>query len=109
MSSEVVIINGKEIEVKEKKIKELKILAKEITKDVKTDELFKGDTPAEMINNGIELIKNKLTVIFPGIIADDIEESTVSEIKELINTFIKVNFGEVEGLKNVFSLLLRLV
>ena len=102
MRTKIVKINNKDICISEKKIKELKELSKEInldfnelvgteTKDKKTD---------DVVGVVFDKIIGKLTIIFPTLTNEDIEEAYMSEIEELIGGFIEVNFT---GMKKVFG------
>jgi hypothetical protein len=96
---------GKQITVREKKIKELQELLPQLGIDfekiskTETSEIF------AMANNIPSLLKDKLTVIFPEITESDIQEAYPSEIEDLISVFIETNFT---GVKKVASPLLTL-
>ena len=96
MRTKIVEVAGKQITIRERKIKELdnlmdklnfdKILAANNFKDVKG--AFTG------------ILKEKLPAIFPEIKEDDINEAYPSEIEELVGGFIEVNFT---GMKKVIT------
>jgi hypothetical protein len=103
MRSKTVQFAGKDITVREYKIKELKELADKIGTNF--DGLIKANDFSDVKNAITEVLEEKLPVIFPGIKKDDIDEAYVSEIEELIQAFVDVNFF---GIKKVITPLLKL-
>lgn len=94
---------GKDITIREYKIKELNELVDKIGTGF--DSLVKANEFADAKNAIIDILKDKLTIIFPTITKEDIDEAYPSEIEELIGGFIDVNFT---GLKKVVLPLLKL-
>ena len=103
MRVETVKFAGKDITIREQKIKELTKLYDELGSNV--DEIFKANTAGDVKNSAISILQDKLPVIFPGITREDVEEAYPSEIEELIGGFIDVNFT---GLKKVIMPMLKL-
>lgn len=104
MRTKTVKIAEKEVIVREKKIKELKDLL-ENNKNIFED-LLKSNSVEDGLNAINALLFDKIKEIFPTITDDDIEEAVPSEVEELINAFIDVNFT---GVKKVATLLMKLV
>ena len=94
MRNKVVKFGNKEILVVEKKIKELKQLAKDIS--VSFNDLLKIDldnrTTDDIFNIIFEQLEDKITIIFPQLTVEDIENAYISEVEELLVAFIEVNF-----------------
>ena len=104
MRNKVVKFGNKEILVVEKKIKELKQLAKDIS--VSFNDLLKIDldnrTTDDIFNIIFEQLEDKITIIFPQLTVEDIENAYISE---LLVAFIEVNFI---GAKKVISQVMKL-
>lgn len=107
MRNKVVKFGNKEILVVEKKIKELKQLAKDIS--VSFNDLLKIDldnrTTDDIFNIIFEQLEDKITIIFPPLTVEDIENAYISEVEELLVAFIEVNFI---GAKKVISQVMKL-
>ena len=107
MRNKVVKFGNKEILVVEKKIKELKQLAKDIS--VSFNDLLKIDldnrTTDYIFNIIFEQLEDKITIIFPQLTVEDIENAYISEVEELLVAFIEVNFI---GAKKVISQVMKL-
>ena len=107
MRNKVVKFGNKEILVVEKKIKELKQLAKDIS--VSFNDLLKIDldnrTTDDIFNVIFEQLEDKITIIFPQLTVEDIENAYISEVEELLVAFIEVNFI---GAKKVISQVMKL-
>ena len=107
MRNKVVKFGNKEILVVEKKIKELKQLAKDIS--VSFNDLLKIDldnrTTDDIFNIIFEQLEYKITIIFPQLTVEDIENAYISEVEELLVAFIEVNFI---GAKKVISQVMKL-
>jgi hypothetical protein len=96
-----VTLGKKKITVKESSIRELRndILPKltgikdGIGTDTQMTDLF-------------SIFTDKVTEIFPDITADDIDDAFPSEIEELVQAFIDVNFG---GLKKILPLAISFI
>lgn len=107
MRSKVVNIAGKNILIEEKRIKELKALVKQFGPEI--NELWNKDIDFkkdESIDEIFSLVEGKITLLFDDLKEDDLENAYMSEIEELIKTFIEVNFT---GAKKAFSILLTQV
>ena len=63
-------------------------------------------TTDEVFNVLVDMLEDKLTVIFPQLTIEDIDNAYISEIEELIAAFIEVNFT---GAKKVMSPLMMSV
>ena len=107
MRNRVVKVGEKEILVIEKRIKELKQLSKDIS--VSFNDLLKinldNKTTDEVFNIIFEQLEDKITIIFPQLTLEDIENAYMSEIEELLIAFIEVNFI---GAKKVISQVMKL-
>ena len=107
MRNKVVKFGNKEILVVEKKIKEFKQLAKDIS--VGFNDLLKIDldnrTTDDIFNIIFEQLEDKITIIFPQLTVEDIENAYISEVEELLVAFIEVNFI---GAKKVISQVMKL-
>ena len=107
MRNRVVKVGEKEILVIEKRIKELKQLSKDIS--VSFNDLLKTNldnkTTEEVFNIIFEQLEDKITIIFPQLTLEDIENAYMSEIEELLIAFIEVNFI---GAKKVISQVMKL-
>ncbi len=103
MRSKSVKFAGKEIIVRELRIRELKDLADKVGTDF--DGIIKADGFSDVKSAITGILEEKLPVIFPGIKKDDIDEAYVSEVEELITAFVDVNFF---GIKKVVTPLLKL-
>ena len=89
------------------KIKELKQLAKDIS--LSFNDLLKTDldnrTTDDIFNIIFEQLEDKITIIFPQLTVEDIENAYISEVEELLKAFIEVNFI---GAKKVISQVMKL-
>lgn len=107
MRNKIVKVNDKDIFVNEKRIKELKQLSKDLS--VSLDEFIKlevdNKTTDDVFNIVFDLLEDKLTIVFPQLTKEDIEEAYVSELEELILAFLDVNFI---GAKKVISQVMKL-
>ena len=93
MRSKVVNIAGKNVLIEEKRIKDLKRLIKDFSPELK--ELWNKNIDinnADSIDDIFSIIEEKITLIFKDLTADDIENAYMSELEELFNTFMDVNF-----------------
>ena len=102
MRNKVVIVGEKEVIIAEKRIKEFRELSSKISmsfNDILSMELD-NKTTDEVFNVVVDMLEDKLTVIFPQLTTDDIDNAYMSEIEELIAAFIEVNFT---GAKKVMS------
>ena len=104
MRNKVVKFGNKEILVVEKKIKELKQLAKDISVSLLKIDLDNRTTD-DIFNIIFEQLEDKITIIFPQLTVEDIENAYISEVEELLVAFIEVNFI---GAKKVISQVMKL-
>ena len=93
MRSEIVKVNDKDINVKELKIKDFLALK---------DEFLKEDK--ENINNKqvLDLVKENINKLVPELTEEDLLESYPSEIEQVVEKFIEVNFT---GIKKVIGII----
>lgn len=103
MRVKVVEVAGKQVTIRELKIKELKALADKLGVDFQ--EVIKANEVQDVLGVITVLLNDKLPEIFPEITAEDVDESYMSELEELIQGFVDVNFF---GLKKVITPLLKL-
>ena len=105
MRSKNVSIAGKNILIQEKRIKEIKELVKQFGPEIQ--EIWNRDidfTKGESIDEIFSLIEDKIVKLFDGLTEDDLENAYMSEIEELIKTFIDVNFtGAKKGLSMILG------
>lgn len=105
MRSKNVSIAGKNILIQEKKIKEIKGLVKQFGPEIQ--EVWNRNidfTKGESIDEIFSLIEDKIVKLFDGLTEDDLENAYMSEIEELIKTFIDVNFtGAKKGLSMILG------
>lgn len=108
MRNKVVKVGEKEVIIVEKRIKEFRELSSKISmsfNDILSMELD-NKTTDEVFNVVVDMLEDKLTVIFPQLTIEDIDNAYISEIEELIAAFIEVNFT---GAKKVMSPLMMSV
>lgn len=107
MKNKVVKIGDKEIIVVERRIKELKELFKNFSGSFKgfleTD--LKDKTTDDVVELVISEMESKITLVFTQLTAEDIDNAYPSEISELIEAFIDINFT---GAKKVISQVMKL-
>ncbi|MDP4143180.1 MAG: hypothetical protein Q8936_01680 [Bacillota bacterium] len=94
MRTKTVNFAGKEVTIREKKIKELNELADKLGVDF--EDIIKSTSVKEATAACTDLLKGKIPVIFPSVTKDDIDEAYPSEIEELIEGFIDINFTGVK-------------
>ena len=105
MRNKVVSFAGKEIRVEEKRIGELERIVAELFPESKGN-IQKVDLGKLLEQAGFDLLYKKLPVIFPDITKEDVKNAYMSELEELIEVFIDVNFT---GVKRLIGPLMTLV
>lgn len=101
MRTKTVTVNGKQVVVREHKIKELRgeVLPKIL------GALEGDDFKNKEVKDLIPVLEQKLAEFFPELSEADIEEAYPSEIEELITVWVDVNFFGVKKLmKPILSL-----
>jgi len=105
MRNKTVDFAGKKIRVEEKRIGELEKVIADLFPESKGN-IQKVDLGKLLEQAGFELLYKKLPVIFPEITKDDIKNAYMSELEELIEVFVEVNF---HGIKRLIGPLMNLV
>ena len=105
MRNRTVEFAGKKIRVEEKRIGELEKIIAELFPESEGN-IQKIDLGKLLEQAGFDLLYRKLPVIFPDITEEDIKNAYMSELEQLIEVFIEVNF---HGLKRVVKPLMSLV
>ena len=103
MRTKVVNIAGKDITIRELKIKEINELTDKLGVDI--EGILGANNATDFKTVILSLLHDKLPEIFPGLTKDDIDEAYPSELEELIGGFVDTNFF---GLKKVITPLLGL-
>jgi len=107
MRTKIVKVAEKEIIVQEKRIKELKELSEKIALDFKsfigTD--LENKNTNEVFENVFEMLRDKLIIIFPTLTDEDVENAYMSELEELLTSFLEINFM---GAKKVITQVMKL-
>ncbi|MPM26236.1 hypothetical protein SDC9_72737 [bioreactor metagenome] len=107
MKNKAVKVGDKEIFVVERRIKELKELFKDFSESFKgfleTD--LKDKNTDDIVDIIVNEMENKITLIFPQLTTEDIDNAYPSEISALVEAFVDVNFT---GAKKVISQVMRL-
>ena len=105
MRNKTVDFAGKKIRVEEKRIGELEKIVAELFPESKGN-IQKVDLGKLLEQAGFDLLYKKLPVIFPDISKDDIKNAYMSELEQLIEVFVEVNFT---GVKRLIGPLMTLV
>jgi Ca2+-binding EF-hand superfamily protein len=105
MRNKTVEFAGKKIRVEEKRIGELEKIVADLFPESKGN-IQKVDLSKLLEQAGFDLLYKKLPVIFPDITKDDIKNAYMSELEQLIEVFIDVNFT---GLKRLIKPLMGLI
>ena len=105
MRKAVVSFAGKDIRVEEKRIGELEKIVAELFPE-SAGNIRNIDLSKLLEQAGFDLLYNKLPVIFPDITEDDVKNSYMSEIENLVEAFVNVNFT---GLKRTVTPLMGLI
>ncbi|MBC7340950.1 MAG: hypothetical protein H5U02_00590 [Clostridia bacterium] len=107
MRTKVVTLNGKQVTVREHKVKELR---EEVIPKIERVFGEQGLDLSKMadasLGSLIETFEDKLAEFFPDVSKEDIENSYISEVEALVEAWIEVNFT---GLKRVMPPLLSLM
>jgi len=104
MRSKVISIAGKEIRVEEKRIGDLEKLIVELFPSSK-GKIANIDLGKELGNLDFDILYEKLPVVFPELTKDDVRNAYMSEVEELLEAFVDVNFL---GLKKLLKPMLTL-
>lgn len=105
MRNKTVDFAGKKIRVEEKRIGELEKIIADLFPESKGN-IQKVDLGKLLEQAGFDLLYKKLPVIFPEITENDIKNAYMSELEQLIEVFIDVNFT---GVKRLIGPLMTLV
>lgn len=105
MRSKVVQFAGKEIRVLEQRIGELESKLAELFPESEGD-LRKIELDNLLEDLGFDLLYKKLPILMPFISEEDVKNAYMSELEELVEVFIDVNF---RGLKRLVKPLLNLM
>ncbi len=102
--NKTVTLNGKDIIVQEKRIKELESLIKELFPESK-GKIAEIDLGKFMESADFNLLYKTLPKLIPGLTAEDVKDAYMSELEELLGAFVDVNFF---GLKQLIQPLLKM-
>ena len=105
MRNKTVEFAGKKIRVEEKRIGELEKIVAELFPESKGN-IQKIDLGKLLEQAGFDLLYKKLPVIFPDITEEDVKNAYMSELEQLIEVFVEVNFT---GLKRLIKPLMNLI
>ncbi len=105
MRNKTVEFAGKKIRVEEKRIGELEKIVAVLFPESKGN-IQKIDLSKLLEQAGFDLLYKKLPVIFPDITEDDVKNAYMSELEQLIEVFVEVNF---QGLKRLVGPLMNLI
>lgn len=94
--SQKVTVAGKEITVTERKIKELEALAAELAG--LADQILKANSAQDAKEVLLQLLYDKLPVLFPPLTAEDVKEAYPSELEALVQAFIDLHFFSLKKL-----------
>ena len=99
MRTETVEINGKKIEIKEKRNRELQDMVKQFKTELSEVEI--GENANSALMSLFDFLKDKLLVLFPELTDEDLLDAYPSEIESLIEAFVTVNFT---GIRKVWEM-----
>ena len=105
MRNKIVTINGKDINVQEKRIGELEGLVRDIFPESK-GKIANIDITKVLENIDFDLLYKVLPKLFPELEKDDVKNAFMSEIEDLFEAFIDVNFT---GIKRLIKPLMGLI
>lgn len=106
MRNETVSFAGKKIRVEERRIGELEKLIVELFPESKGD-IRNIDLSKLIEGAGFELLYKKLPKLFPELTKDDIKNAYMSELEQLLEVFIDVNFTGLKRLVKPFMGLIQ--
>lgn len=96
---------GKDVLIEEKKIGELEKLVADLFPESKGN-ITKIDLSKLLEQAGFEILYKKLPLLIPEITKDDVKNAYMSEMEELVEAFLDVNFT---GLKRLAKPLMSLI
>ncbi len=105
MRDKTIKFAGKEVRIEEKKIFELEKIVSELFPESKGN-LKKVDLGKLIEQIDFDLLYKKLPAIIPGITKDDVRNAYMSELEELLEAFVNVNF---QGIKRLIGPLMNLI
>lgn len=105
MRNKTISFAGKEIRIEEKKIGELEKIISSLFPESKGN-IKNVDVSKLLDQASFDLLYKKLPVIFPEITKDDVKNAYMSELEELVEAFLHVNF---QGLKRLILPLMNLI
>ena len=105
MRNKTVEFAGKKIRVEEKRIGELEKIVAVLFPESKGN-IQKIDLSKLLEQAGFDLLYKKLPVIFPDITKEDVKNAYMSELEQLIEVFVEVNFT---GLKRLIKPMMGLI
>jgi len=97
MRNKTVEFAGKKIRVEEKRVGELEKIVAELFSESKGN-IQKVDLGKLLEQAGFDLLYKKLPVIFPDITEEDVKNAYMSELEQLIEVFVEVNFTVLKQL-----------
>lgn len=103
--NKTVSVNGKDIIVQEKRIKELEGLVNKLFPGAK-GKIANIDIEKAIDRIGFDLLYKEFPDIFTGLTKEDIQNAYPSELEELVEAFIDVNFT---GIKRLVAPLMSLI
>lgn len=105
MRNKTITFAGKDIRVEEKRIGELEKIVAELFPESKGN-IQKVNLGKLLEQAGFDLLYKKLPKIFPELTKDDVRNAYMSELEQLIEVFIEVNFS---GIKRLVKPLMSLI
>ena len=105
MRNKTVEFAGKKIRVEEKRIGELEKIVAVLFPESKGN-IQKINLNKLLEQAGFDLLYKKLPVIFPDITKEDVKNAYMSELEQLIEVFVEVNFT---GLKRLIKPMMGLI
>lgn len=90
MRRQSVKVAGKVVQINELRVMELKALIEKVGADFLKTEFGAGQV--DYLDAGIRFLQNHVSVVFPDLTPEDIENAYPSEIEALVEGFVDVNF-----------------